>query len=1006
MLAIAQFALGSDARALNPERMISQYGHVAWRLRDGDLPAPAYPIAQTRDGYMWIGTQAGVLRFDGMRFVSLDRLTATPLPAKFITALHGARDGSLWIGSTQGLSHWRDNVLTTIPGMASPSSLLEDRSGTLWATVEGRRDGSRQVSLCSVEANSARCFARDDGIAFANGEFGAGSLYQDAAGAFWFATEWSVARWKKGMQAQVMPVPAKIQAATPGRLVFAAAGGVQWVGVDARGPGLGLQRVEGNAIRTVQAPLQGSNLSVQALFADRAGVLWVGTLDDGIYRIRGDRVDHIRAVDGLSSDCIYWFFEDAAGDLWVSTSEGVDRFRDLPVSTFSKREGRSSDEADSVLVTHDGRVWAGSSNALDILQDGVFTSYKAGAGLPGNQVTSMLEDHSGEVWIGIDNSLTVFDDGRFVRVNGPGSEPLGPVASLAEDRQGNVWARYRNKLARIRDRHVQEEFEIGAATLTADRVSGVWAAAADGTLAHFHDATVDRFTLAHAANRMRQGITTASGALLFATDAGVFGWSEGTQRVMGAQNGLPCEFSTELGIDDAGDLWIFTECGLLRITAAELGRWWHDGSAIVTPRVFDAMDGLRVGRPAFRALSVAPDGKLWLGNAVNLQMLDPAELRRATPPPLQAWIENTRSDRREFGSGTDIELPPNPREVQIDYTATGLSVPQRARFRYRLEGRDESWNEAGTRRQAFYNDLPPGTYRFRVGASSDGLSWTETAFPLSLRIDAAWYQTLPVRLLGVLLGAGILAALYRMRVRRLAAVLKARYDERLAERTRLARELHDTLLQTIQSSKMVADDALDHVDDKERMAHAMGRLSEWLGAAVREGREALHALRASTTQTNDLAASLRRAAGECCARADMQLRFEVLGVPGEMHPIVRDEIYRIGYEAIRNACAHSKGSQLDVSLAYLGDLRIVVRDDGVGFDPVSRPGHFGVEGMRERAARIGAQLRIERAKPAGSEIALIVPATTAYREAGRRQGLRGVWHRLFGIGHGRARGHE
>jgi signal transduction histidine kinase len=273
-----------------------------------------------------------------------------------------------------------------------------------------------------------------------------------------------------------------------------------------------------------------------------------------------------------------------------------------------------------------------------------------------------------------------------------------------------------------------------------------------------------------------------------------------------------------------------------------------------------------------------------------------------------------------------------------------------------------------------------------------------------LRIDAAWYQLLPVRLLGVVVGAGMLVALYRMRLRQVAAALKTRFDERLAERTRLARELHDTLLQTIQSSKMVADDALDHVDDKERMAHAMGRLSEWLGAAVREGREALHALRASTTQTNDLAASLRRAADECCARADMQLRLEVLGAPREMHPIVRDEIYRIGYEAIRNACAHSKGSRLDVSLAYPGDLRIVVRDDGVGFDPVSRPGHFGVEGMRERAARIGAHLRIERATPAGTEVALVVPGATAYRGTGMRQrGLRGPWWRLSGRDGGRAR---
>ena len=995
----ALFGVYSTAHALNPERMISQYGHTAWRLRDGELPAPPYPVAQTRDGYLWIGTQSGLLRFDGVRFVPLDQLTTTTLPSKFITALQSARDGSLWIGTTQGLSHWENNRLLAIAGAASASSLFEDTDGALWFTMEGARDRTRDVSLCKVEANSAQCFASKEGIAFANGELGAGSLHEDHDGMFWFATDSSIARWKPGTQAKVTLDLPKIKAATPGRLVFAASTNARWVGVDSRGPGLGLQRLAADTITTVDAPLDGSKLAVQALFVDSADVLWVGTLDDGIYRIRGEHVDHFRATDGLSSDCIYWFFEDAEHNLWVTTSEGVDRFRDLPVSTFSKREGRSVDEADSVLVTRDGRVWVGGAEALDIFDNGIFASYKAGARLPGSQVTSMLEDHFGQVWIGIDNRLTVFDAGKFVAVNSPDGEPLGPIASLAEDLQGNIWARYAKKLGRIRDRRVQEEFAIGAAKLTPDRSSGVWAAATDGALAHFHDGTDDRFKFTSRTSRVRQAITTANGSLLIATEQGLVGWRDGAERHLGGANGMPCELFTELVLDNADDLWVFAECGLLQITAADLERWWSDGSATVTPRVLDSLDGLRTGRPSFRALSRAPDGKLWLGNGVNLQVLDPADAKRGAPRPMHVLIENTTSDHRGYGAGLDIALPPNPGEVQIDYTATNLSVPQRTRFRYWLEGHDEGWQDVGARRQALYNDLRPARYRFRVAASNDGTTWQEAAMPLALRVEAAWYQTAWFRMLAALLGVAVVAALYRMRLRQIGNALKARFDERLAERTRLARELHDTLLQTIQSSKMVADDALDHAQDTERMARAMGRLSEWLGAAVREGREALHALRATTTQTNDLAEGLRRAALECAASGAMKVDFHVVGTPNEMHPIVRDEIYRIGYEAIRNACTHSKGTHLDVALKYLGNLHLAVRDDGIGFDPDGAsgiPGHFGVEGMRERAARIGAQLEIQRVLPAGTEVRLTVPAAVVYREAeSQPQGVHGGWRRLL-----------
>ena len=308
------------------------------------------------------------------------------------------------------------------------------------------------------------------------------------------------------------------------------------------------------------------------------------------------------------------------------------------------------------------------------------------------------------------------------------------------------------------------------------------------------------------------------------------------------------------------------------------------------------------------------------------------------------------------------------------------------RFRYKLEGRDTDWQEAGTRRQAFYSDLRPGKYRFRVIACNNDGVWNDDGATLDFSIAPAWYQTNWFRLLSVITGLFVAWYSYRLRVRQIARGISARFDERLAERTRLARELHDTFLQTIQGSKMVADDALEQAGDPVRLRRAIEQLSVWLGQATQEGRAALNSLRTSTTEKNDLAGALRRAAETCQLRESAAATFSVVGDARDMHPIVRDEIYRIGYEAIRNACLHAEASRLEVELRYAHDLSVRVKDDGVGIDPVviaeGKDGHFGLKGMRERADRIGANLTIVSSANTGTEITLVVPGGIVFRKAG------------------------
>jgi signal transduction histidine kinase len=304
-------------------------------------------------------------------------------------------------------------------------------------------------------------------------------------------------------------------------------------------------------------------------------------------------------------------------------------------------------------------------------------------------------------------------------------------------------------------------------------------------------------------------------------------------------------------------------------------------------------------------------------------------------------------------------------------------------FRYLLEGRDKDWEDPGLRREAFYSDLRPGNYRFRVIASNNDGVWNKTGATLDFKVAAAWYQTIWFRSLCFILGLLLLWAIYRLRVRQMAGTMKARFDERLAERTRIARDLHDTFLQTIQGSKLVADDALSATTDLPRMRQAMEKLSGWLGRATEEGRAALNSLRTSTTQVNDLADALRRALEESRIHSSMEVSLRVAGQIQEMHPIVRDEVYRIGYEAIRNACVHSQATQLSVELSYAQDLSLRIRDNGFGIDPDivrrGKQGHFGLQSMRERAERIMGKFSVDSSAGSGTEITLIVPGGIIYR---------------------------
>ena len=377
-------------------------------------------------------------------------------------------------------------------------------------------------------------------------------------------------------------------------------------------------------------------------------------------------------------------------------------------------------------------------------------------------------------------------------------------------------------------------------------------------------------------------------------------------------------------------------------------------------------------------------GKIWLSGSGGVAWLDPANVHRdPSPPPV--LIQRLHGDGRLYSIPSKITLPPLKSNVQIDYTSTSLSIPERIQFRYKLDNVDADWQDVGSRRQAFYTHLAPGSYTFHVSARNGDGDWSVNGASTSFSVAPAFYQTVWFEGFCAACSLVLLWMLYRLRLWQVAHALSVRFDERLAERTRIAGDLHDTLLQTIEVSKLVAQDAVAENYDDLRRRRALEKLSVWLEKASQEARMALKSLRTSTMPGTDLAGALQLSSQNESSEGALVPTFSVVGSAREMHPIVRDETYCICHEAIRNAQAHSAGTLLEVKIRYDANLEVCVRDNGTGIDAVicehGKRDHFGLEGMRDRAANIRGRLTITSSPAFGTEVILLVPGSIAFVDA-------------------------
>jgi signal transduction histidine kinase len=429
-------------------------------------------------------------------------------------------------------------------------------------------------------------------------------------------------------------------------------------------------------------------------------------------------------------------------------------------------------------------------------------------------------------------------------------------------------------------------------------------------------------------------------------------------------------------VNTGEDIW-FTGTDIVRIPASELQRS-HGADDPFDSAKFGTADGLAIpastmGEPN-SALML--DGKLWIATTQGLALLDLARLPRTDRMPT-IYMEEITVGRKQQNPAPELSLAAGTHHVELLFDAIEISSPEKIRLQYRLDGVDSEWLNAGSTGRAIYSNIPAGTHAFHIRACNRDGIWDRTGMVYFITQQPYFYQTRLFLVAAVILGLSTLAGLYRLRLSQVTAGLNARLEERLAERTRVARELHDTFLQTVQGSKMVAEHALKNPDDHARLVQAMENLSTWLGKATQEGRAALNSLRSSTTETNDLAEALKRATEESRMQTPMEVSLSVVGEAKEMHPIVRDE-------AIRNACLHSSPTRLEVGLTYANDLTLRVSDNGKGIDPDvvanGKKGHFGITSMRERAERIGGKLTIVSSASSGTEIMLVVPGRTIFRK--------------------------
>ena len=986
------------ASALDPGKSLTQYAHTAWRIQDGSYSGAPQAIAQTADGYLWIGTSLGLFRFDGVRFTALKAPGDQQLLDPRINALLATRDGSLWIGTGFALSHWQNGQLTNYPQISGRiEALAEDSSGAVWLARTQVTDDMGPI--CRVKGADVSCYGKKDGLPdFYPMYLAAGSAGDIWVGGYWDNGDSELCRWRPGAAPMdVLRGDKHLAGASALKTIAPAGNGSLWAAIeDPRAP-LRLDLFKDGKWTSQSFPaIPITNADVMSLFVDRDGSLWIATSLHGVFRVIDGVAEHFGNGDGLSGDAAGRFFQDTEGSVWVTNAAGLDSFRDQWVTNYSMREGLASAGAGALVAARNGDVWVANFRAVDLIHENRLSALLARKGLPGQDVTTVFEDHAGRLWMGIDNGLWVYDGSVFRAILHRDGTPIGTVFTITEDTQNDIWVRAARNLDRIENLELKEEISSPQIQtgfiLAANPKGGIVLGLVNGDLLFYRDSTTQVYPSHESGNRaqIRDMAVDPDGSVWATNLNELVRLKDGKRDNLSRRNGLPCDSVFALVKDPSGAIWLYTSCGVVKIEKTELDRWWANPRNLVSYKLIDELDGMQPGLTPLKPQAVrTPDGRLWFVNGRFLQMLDPLHPRKnPVPPPVH--IEEIFAGRRSYIPDGRLTLPSLTEDVLIDYAGLSFVAPQKVRFRYKLDGHDTEWQEAGTRRQALYSGLAPGNHHFRVIAcNNDGL-WNDTGATLDFYIPPAFYQTAWFKVLVLLCSLAVVWLALRLRIRQLTSQIQSRLAERLGERERIARELHDTLLQGFHGLMLRFQVVNQLIPQNEKARQIMEDAMNRADLLMSESRERIRDLRHHTGAVAALPEALSAVGEERGTGDSIGFRLVVEGAQRELNPLIRDEMYLIGREAIVNSLTHSEGSVVEVEINFgQAEVRLRVRDDGKGISPeILRSGgvagHWGMSGMVERAQKMGGQCKIWNRTGAGTEVELKVPGGVAYPRRVRR----------------------
>ena len=986
---IAEVCLASSAFALDPAKDISQYVHDRWEANKGFVGGAVFAICQSPDGYLWIGTERGLVRFDGFEFTLIQQPISGSPPIGSVYGLVADVEGNMWI-------------------RPDGSHLLLYRNGKFENAMT--RFGLHEIAFTAMsldrEGELLLWGPQNRLLRFRNGEMRPYVIWPDIpgivisiaeapGGKIWMGTrDVGLFQIDKG---RTSDMPGRFALASINALLPASAGGLS-VGTDA-----GLEFLDERGIARPEPSPFTSRLQILALTRDREGNAWVGA-GGGLIRIAPtggvstDLADLKPGSEHKSDEQVTSIYEDRDGDIWFGGPHGIERLRDGMFTGYSSGQGLPAENAGPIYTDSDGRTWfAPVSGGLYWLKNRRVGRI-AIDGIDKDVVYS-IDGGDGEIWLGrqhggltlLTRSGDSFAAHTYTQADGLAQNS---VYAVHRNRDGAVWAgtvsagisRLRNGV--FTNYSVANGLESSAVFSIAEGYDGTMWFATPGGLEAFAEGRWKNYSITDGlpSSNVRSIFEDSKHVLWIATSSGLALFASGAIAVPTSLTNALREEILGIAEDKQGSLWIATSDHVLQVSRDRLLAGSLTDSDVQN---YGNDDGLPEVQGVRRDRSVVadPSGRIWISLTRGLAVADPTSTANAAVP-VKVRIEAISAGGKTVGMTDSAKLPAGTRSITFNYAGTNLSAPQRVRFRYRLDTSEQRWSDDVALRQVVFTNLGPGSYRFRIVASNGAGIWNGPETIVQFAIEPALWQTWWFQIT-CLAGSGlVVAAIYRLRLSQLTEQLNVRFNDRLAERTRIAQELHDTLLQGVLSATLQLDVVEDRTPDDSPTKPLLRRILELMSQVTEEGRNALRGLRTPEKENLTLEASLSRVRQEFSSDEKAVYRVLSQAASRALRPLIRDEAYRIGREAVVNAFLHARASSIEVEVEYASRFfRVQVRDDGCGIDPrvldAGREGHWGLTGMRERSEKIGANLRVRSRVGAGTEVELTVPGAIAYETQSR-----------------------